>query len=166
MNKIDDGGFASDSDVVWLEPGQSNVPDDDPTGDMSGPEVAKHMGVTPRALRFYESRGLISPRREGRARIYSQADRQLIGLILRAKSLGFTLTEIASMIDLKSGRGARPGLQLTAAKCLKQIHHLENQMKSTADALADLRRIHRDLCRTAGTTASTDALVPPSGSPL
>jgi DNA-binding transcriptional MerR regulator len=154
MSKVDECGLSAESDVVWLETEQSDVPADGVLGDMSGPDVAKHLGVTPRALRFYESRGLISPRREGRARIYSHADRQRIGLILRAKKLGFTLTEIASMIDVKSGRAARPGLHLTAAKCLKQIHHLESQMKSVVDALADLRRIHLDLCREAGNAAS------------
>jgi DNA-binding transcriptional MerR regulator len=154
MKKADEYGDAYDSNEAWLGSKHAVRPADEAAGDMSGPDVAKHLGVTPRALRFYESRGLISPRREGRARIYSQVDRRRIGLILKAKKLGFTLTEIGPMISVRDNGGATPGLQLTAAKCLKQIGHLESQMKSTAEALADLQQIHLDLCRKAGRTAS------------
>jgi DNA-binding transcriptional MerR regulator len=46
-----------------------------------------------RALRFYEKRGLISPRRKGRVRIYGQVDSHRVSLIRRVKKLGFTLAE-------------------------------------------------------------------------
>ena len=104
-------------------------------------------GVTLRTLRFYESRGLISPRRHGRSRTYSQRDSQRIGLILRAKKFGFTLAEIGQMIDLKDGAATSGSLQLTAQKCLQQISHLEDQMKNLIEALAELRKIHFELCR-------------------
>ncbi len=124
-------------------------------GELSSTEIARLWSITPRALRFYESRGLISPRREGRARIYGQSDSSRIGLILKAKKLGFTLTEIGEMIAADAGgadAGERTtdGLHLTAQKCLDQIARLEAQMKTTIEALADLRRIHLALCRKAG----------------
>jgi DNA-binding transcriptional MerR regulator len=54
-----------------------------------------------RALRFYEKRGLISPRRKGWVRIYGQVDSHRVSLILRAKKLGFTLAEAVRMIDFR-----------------------------------------------------------------
>jgi DNA-binding transcriptional MerR regulator len=86
-------------------------------------------------------------------RIYSQRDSDRIGLILRAKKLGFTLAEIGPMIDVEEG-AAPPDLRLTAEKCLAQITLLEAQMKEIIEALAELRRIHLDLCRQAGAAAS------------
>jgi DNA-binding transcriptional MerR regulator len=79
-------------------------------------KFAKLRGVTMRALRFYESRRLISPRRDGRVRFYSQRDSERIGLILRAKKLGFTLTEIGQMIDVEGNAATSGGLKLTSQK--------------------------------------------------
>jgi DNA-binding transcriptional MerR regulator len=137
-------------EIVWLGSDRPSNPADAGRIEMSGAELAKQWGVTMRALRFYESRGLISPRRDGRVRSYGQRDSQRIGLILRAKKLGFTLTEIGQMIDIDAAASSG-GLQLTAQKCLQQIGHLESQMKDIIEALADLRRIHLDICCKAGT---------------
>jgi DNA-binding transcriptional MerR regulator len=101
-------------------------------------DLVRVWGVTRRTLRFYEERKLISPRRSGRARIYSQIDSHRIGLILRAKKLGFTLAEITDMLDAATSET----LGLTAQKCLQQIDHLEGQMKSIVEALSELRRLH------------------------
>jgi DNA-binding transcriptional MerR regulator len=107
-----------------------------------------------RALRFYESRGLISPRRVGRVRAYSQRESDRIGIILQAKKYGFTLAEIGRMIDVKAGAAIFGGLQLTAQDCRRQIEHLEGQMKNLIAALADLRQLHLELCREAGSAAN------------
>jgi DNA-binding transcriptional MerR regulator len=141
-----------DVEVVHIEPEQPLGLGAPEGAELSGAELAKLRGVTMRALRFYESRGLISPRRNGRVRSYSQRDSERIGLILRAKKLGFTLAEIGQMID-EDGAAASGGLQLTAQKCLQQISHLEGQMKNIIEALADLRQIHLELCRKAGNGA-------------
>ncbi len=63
-------------------------------------ELAREFGVTTRTIRFYEEKGLISPRREGQRRLYSGADRVRIKLILRGKRIGMTLQESAEVIDL------------------------------------------------------------------
>ncbi len=63
-------------------------------------ELAREFGVTTRTIRFYEEKGLISPRREGQRRLYSAADRVRIKLILRGKRIGMTLQESAEVIDL------------------------------------------------------------------
>ena len=61
-------------------------------------ELSREFGVTLRALRFYENKGLISPHRDGLNRLYSQGDRTRLALILKGKKLGFTLGEIRQMI--------------------------------------------------------------------
>ena len=105
-------------------------------------DLAGEFSLTHRALRFYESRGLLNPRRDGRRRIYSRDDRDRLTLVLKGKKLGFTLTEISEMVEARAGRATRRGLKLTAEKCLEQIAHFERQMVEATDALAELRRIH------------------------
>src|SRR3974377_1154950 len=71
-------------------------------------DLAKEFSVTLRALRFYESKGLIKPRRAGSARIYSEEDRNRLALILQGKRLGFTLVEIRALLASPGGAAARP----------------------------------------------------------
>jgi DNA-binding transcriptional MerR regulator len=63
-------------------------------------ELAREFGVTTRTIRFYEEKGLIKPRREGQKRLYSNADRVRIKLILRGKRIGMTLQECVDFIDM------------------------------------------------------------------
>ncbi len=63
-------------------------------------ELAREFGVTTRTIRFYEEKGLVSPRREGQKRLYSHADRVRIKLILRGKRIGMTLDESVEVIDM------------------------------------------------------------------
>ncbi len=56
--------------------------------------------VTPRALRFYEDKGLLSPAREGLNRVYNYRDRARLTLILRGKRVGLSLSEIREILDL------------------------------------------------------------------
>ena len=104
-------------------------------------ELAREFSLTHRALRFYESRGLLSPEREGRRRIFSREDRDRLALIIKGKKLGFTLTEISEMVEAQSGRATQHGLKLTSEKCREQIAHFERQIAEANEALAELRRI-------------------------
>ncbi|ALO45540.1 MerR family transcriptional regulator [Pseudohongiella spirulinae] len=63
-------------------------------------QLAKEFDITTRAIRFYESEGLLNPEREGRNRLYSQRDHTRLKLILRGKRLGFSLDEIGEMFEL------------------------------------------------------------------
>lgn len=135
-------------DIFWVS--SENVPNNDvarpgPT-EFSITALAEEFGLTHRALRFYESRGLVAPRREGRKRIYSRADRDRLALILKGKRFGFTLAEISGMIDAEAGRASEHGLKLSAEKCLEQIEFFERQLREAGEALAELRRIHLSLC--------------------
>ena len=63
-------------------------------------ELAREFEVTPRALRFYEDKGLLAPRREGMNRVYSHRDRGRLQMILRGKRVGLSLIEIKEILDL------------------------------------------------------------------
>ena len=105
-------------------------------------DLGNEFALTHRALRFYETRGLLNPRRDGRRRIFSGADRDRLALVLKGKKLGFTLTEISQMIEAEAGRATEHGLKLTAEKCVEQIAHFERQIVEAEEALTELRRIH------------------------
>jgi DNA-binding transcriptional MerR regulator len=63
-------------------------------------ELAQEFGITTRTIRHYEDEGLLSPRRDGQNRLFSQRDRVRLKLALRGKRLGFTLAEIRELFDL------------------------------------------------------------------
>lgn len=63
-------------------------------------DLAREFSVTTRAIRFYEDQGLLSPKRDGRKRIYNKRDHTRLKLTLRGKRLGFSLGEIRELFDL------------------------------------------------------------------
>jgi DNA-binding transcriptional MerR regulator len=81
-------------------------------------ELARDSGVTLRALRFYQSKGLLAPRRHGSARLFSLEDRDRLALILQGKRLGFTLTEIREMLSARD-RGCAKALPIGRRKCVE-----------------------------------------------
>ena len=102
--------------------------------------------VTPRTLRFYESRGLLAPARSGLTRIYSGRDRARLALILKGKQLGFTLVEIRAMLANEEGKelkGKEPsasvgGLQLSRGQIAEQLELLRSQRTEIETAIAEL----------------------------
>lgn len=106
-------------------------------------DLAREFGVTLRTLRFYEDRGLLSPKREGAARIYDARDRSRLSVILKGKQLGFTLTEIREMLAEERGEAPASDLKLSLAQVEDQIAHLQNQKQEIEQALAELTA-HRD----------------------
>ena len=102
-------------------------------------DLAREFGVTLRALRFYEDRGLLSPRRDGTARIYDARDRDRLSVILKGKQLGFTLTEIRAMLaEERTSDGPSPNLRLSLDQIEDQIRHLKQQKAEIEEALAEL----------------------------
>lgn len=63
-------------------------------------QLAREFDVTPRALRFYEDKGLLIPARDGLNRIYNHRDRARLVIILRCKRVGLSLVEIREVLDL------------------------------------------------------------------
>ena len=100
-------------------------------------DLAREFGVTLRTLRFYEDRGLITPRRSGMTRLYNERARDRVGLILKGKHLGFTLTEIRAMLEAEE-KGASE-LNLGREQVAEQIEHLERQKIEIEQAITELR---------------------------
>jgi DNA-binding transcriptional MerR regulator len=109
------------------------------TGEFSISELAREFDVTPRAIRFYEDQGLLSPRREGQRRVYTPRDRTRLKLTLRGKRLGLTLSEIRELIDMyEPGRDERPQLKRFLAVLQ---NHREALLQQRADLEAQLTEI-------------------------
>jgi DNA-binding transcriptional MerR regulator len=91
-------------------------------------ELAAEFGVTTRTIRYYEDRGLLSPRREGLNRVFSNRDRVRLKLALRGKRLGFTLAEIRELFDLYDiARDEKKQLEVFLEKLERRRKHLEQQ---------------------------------------
>lgn len=119
----------------------------DSTETFSIGDLSREFGVTLRALRFYEDRGLITPMREGQSRRYSQRDRARLAVILKGKKLGFTLTEIRDMV----AKADQAELELSPDTVREQIALLERQRQEIDEALAELRKNLDTLSDTAKT---------------
>jgi DNA-binding transcriptional MerR regulator len=104
-------------------------------------EMAQRFGLTARALRFYEAKGLLVPRRAGRARLYGPAECERLALVLKAKRLGFTLAEIRQMLAAPEPAGSGD-LNLGRRQCFEQIKWLEERKREIEAALAELRRTY------------------------
>lgn len=102
-------------------------------------DLAREFDVTPRTIRFYEDRGLLSPRRKGQNRVYTARDRTRLKLILRGKRLGFSIQEISEILDLYDAPdGAQGQLQFFVEKIRARRLELQAQARDLADALAEL----------------------------
>jgi DNA-binding transcriptional MerR regulator len=129
---------------VWAAEPSDGGQSDDRTAFTIG-ELSREFGVTLRALRFYENKGLISPHREGMSRLYSEGDRTRLALILKGKKLGFTLGEIRQMIAAEEGEADAKTLGLSREKCLEQIELLKKQKAEIEEGLSELSRIYASL---------------------
>jgi DNA-binding transcriptional MerR regulator len=102
-------------------------------------ELANQLGMTARAIRFYEDKGLISPRRAGTTRVFSARDRARMILILRGKRLGFSLSTIKDYLDLYDTDVTQHAqLKLLLAAVSERRAQLLSQRQAIEDALAEL----------------------------
>ncbi len=107
-------------------------------------QLCEEFGLSPRAIRFYEDKGLIEPRRVNGARVYTQRDRARLKLILRAKAIGSSLEEIKQYLDLygNHGEGRSKQLQYTLERTDAAIAELEQKKAHIEATLAELRVIN------------------------
>ncbi|HET6786558.1 MAG TPA: MerR family DNA-binding transcriptional regulator [Aquabacterium sp.] len=100
--------------------------------------------VSPRTLRFYETKGLLAPRRINGTRVYSKVDRARLSRILRAKSLGMPLAEIKAYLDMYGdhGEGRVQQLSYVIEMTGNAIRDLEAKRAEIDTSLAELRLIH------------------------
>nr|WP_315489928.1 MerR family DNA-binding transcriptional regulator [uncultured Rhodoferax sp.] len=107
-------------------------------------ELCREFGITLRALRFYEDKGLLAPRRINGARVYTRRDRARLALILRAKAIGSPLSEIKRYLDLygQQGEGRTQQLNYVIERTDAEIAELEKKRAQIDETLAELRVIN------------------------
>lgn len=103
-------------------------------------EMCDAFNVTPRTLRFYESKELLFPIREGQKRLFTRRDRARLKLILRGKRFGFSLEDIRQLLDLYE-MGDKQKTQLSeaiklAAQRLEEMKRQRDELGQAIDELA------------------------------
>ncbi|GGC86218.1 MerR family transcriptional regulator [Undibacterium terreum] len=105
-------------------------------------ELAREFDITPRAIRFYEDQGLISPLREGpggRNRVYTARERTHLKLTLRGKRLGLSLSDIKSLVDMYgSPKDTEVQLQSFLQVLARHRASLEQQREDIEVMLAEI----------------------------
>lgn len=113
-------------------------------------ELAREFDITPRAIRFYEDQGLLTPKREGaggRTRVYSARERTRLKLTLRGKRLGLTLSEIKSLVDMyESPKDSAAQLNRFLLVLARHREILEQQREDLEVTLAEIEA-HEAQCR-------------------
>jgi DNA-binding transcriptional MerR regulator len=111
-------------------------------------QLAEELGVTARAIRFYEAKGLIAPRRAGTTRVFDRRDRARLMLVLRGKRLGFSLASIREFLDLyDADRSQGAQLRLLLDSTRGRVRELERQREDLDRTLRELREIEAEAVR-------------------
>lgn len=107
-------------------------------------ELCREFGITLRAIRFYEDKGLLAPRRVNGTRVYSRKDRARLALILRSKAIGASLEDIKHYLDLYGthGEGRVQQLRWVLERTDAAIAELEQKRAHIEATLAELRVIN------------------------
>jgi DNA-binding transcriptional MerR regulator len=110
-------------------------------------ELCSEFGISARAIRFYEDKDLLAPRRVNGARVYSRRDRARLALILRAKAIGSSLAEIKHYLDLYGahGEGRAQQLKFVRDRTDAAIAELESRRAAIEATLAELRVINQSV---------------------
>lgn len=110
-------------------------------------DAAKAIGVSAKAIRIWEAKGLLPPAERTQAgyRLFSDDDIAILRFILRARTLGLTLSEIKDILDLHR-HGMAPCDQVTAL--------LEKHIRDIDRAIADLRALRTTLAAALETARS------------
>lgn len=108
--------------------------------------MAREFSVTLRTLRFYEDRGLIRPERRGLTRLYSEAERERVRLILLYRRIGLTLTEIKRLMDFEAIDGETPRqLESSLSIFQRQATALRAERDRIEETLGELSALIEDV---------------------
>ena len=115
--------------------------------DVRGPErrftirqLCSEFGVTARALRFYEDKGLLAPARQGLNRVYGPRDRARLQLIVRGKRVGFSLAELREILDLYDEKdGGAVQMAHSLSKFRERVEALKAQRDDIDESIAVLQ---------------------------
>jgi len=105
-------------------------------------DLAREFGISTRAIRFYEAKGLLSPERVGATRIFRRRDRARLILILRGKRLGFSLRDISDYLSLYDANRSEQ-VNLLIDKVDERLASLEGQLLDLQTTIAELREIRK-----------------------
>jgi DNA-binding transcriptional MerR regulator len=116
-------------------------------------DAALRLNVTPRTLKYYEERGLVTPARsEGRYRLYDERALEQFERILRLRSLGFSLHGIAEMLKRpleSSGNGrkrySQDSLRHIADAITQQIDLLDTRIAAVRRELKEVQTVRAEL---------------------
>jgi len=100
--------------------------------------VAKKIGLSVDAIRFYERNGLLPrpPRTQGGFRRYGDTDVETVAFVRRVQGLGFTLSEIRGLLKLRGNR-----LQ----PCAPVQRRLQEKLADVQRKLRDLQKLEHEL---------------------
>jgi len=113
-------------------------------------KLAKLSGATPKAIRLYESIGLIPiPSRRGRYRVYSDKDVSLVHMIRRAQAVGFSLAELKDLVELKA-QTDQFSIEIANNMITRKREKLRNDMDKIMALDRQLLELHEELNRTFG----------------
>jgi DNA-binding transcriptional MerR regulator len=107
-------------------------------------DLAREFGISTRAIRFYETKGLLAPERVGSTRVFRRRDRARLILILRGKRLGFSLRDISDYLSLyEADRTQRAQVNLLVEMVDQRMQMLEQQLTDLQTTLGELREIKK-----------------------
>jgi DNA-binding transcriptional MerR regulator len=111
--------------------------------------VDKELGVTMRALRFYEDKGLIAPQRVGTTRIYGKREMARVRLVLRGRRLGFSVREIKEFLDLYDVDPAHmEQMRRFVRRVRERLTELEQRKAALDETIAELRKLESEALET------------------
>lgn len=106
-------------------------------------DLAGEFGISTRAIRFYETKGLLRPERVGGTRVFRRRDRARLILILRGKRLGFSLRDISDYLSLYDAHSQTAQVNLLIQKVDERLMLLEAQLGDLQTTISELREIRK-----------------------
>lgn len=106
-------------------------------------DLAAEFGISTRAIRFYETKGLLQPERVGATRVFRRRDRARLILILRGKRLGFSLRDISEYLSLYDAHSQSAQVALLIKKVDGRLALLEQQKADLETTIEELREIRK-----------------------
>jgi DNA-binding transcriptional MerR regulator len=120
-----------------------NRPEQDSRDLFAIADLAREFGISTRAIRFYEAKGLLSPERVGGTRVFRRRDRARLMLILRGKRLGFSLRDISEYLSLYDAHSQTAQVSLLIEMVDRRLALLQRQMADLHTTLAELTEIRK-----------------------
>ena len=133
----------ANSDIVWTDVSPDARAAEQPP--ITTRQTAEKFRLTTRTLSLYARRGLVTPTRQGRCRVYGPPDQLRLAQVIQARKLGFSLDEIVEITAAEHGRASPEVLGPLRRKCADRIRRLEADLSEIHESLAGLRRIQRFL---------------------